>query len=331
MCRTLKGIEALDRQMNVCNKLPSLVATARDLADTGNRSSNSAGGVQRVPPTFATIGAREYEHALTFATRRLPAMWTDQHNDAPMLCLHCSLGQRNCPETQNECFELPHNGDNPDGFVRCLEFFERTLTAANMLVTEAKQRHQSAMSRSSNSDNTAGPTTTAAVPTTNAAPTTGSSSQPSTSTAEPTTVAMEPSTSAAPTTSSEPSTSTEPTTTSTEPSTRAAPTSTTEATNRESSSNVFRRTLLLVRRALHLSEAATNARQKFQALIAHLQQCNWDELVTEKRLQTLPQGQYLEIQDYKMKLLEMWYREDSTKWYGKRGISGHPTMFTKRQ
>ena len=91
MCKTLEGLEKLARSMDMYHMLPSLAATATDLESVGSRSSSTTGGVRRRRPTFASIGAQECEHALTFVTRRLPSMWTTDHSDSPILCLHLLL------------------------------------------------------------------------------------------------------------------------------------------------------------------------------------------------------------------------------------------------
>jgi len=64
----------------------------------------------------------------------------------------------------------------------------------------------------------------------------------------------------------------------------------------------------------------------FKLLIQHLGECTWDLLATEKKLENLGPRRIFAIQDYKMKMLQVWFREASTRWYGKRGTSGHTTM-----
>jgi hypothetical protein len=54
----------------------------------------------------------------------------------------------------------------------------------------------------------------------------------------------------------------------------------------------------------------------------------WDALVSDKKLTDLRPNHFMELQDYKMKLLQVWFREATTRWYGKRGISGHTSMIT---
>ena len=186
-------------------------------------------------------------------------------------CTYFCLGQRNRPETQSDCFALHHLGNNPDGYERCIEFFERVLEAAQVLHRVATRQATLIGSNRRGGSGTSGSNSS------------GSNSSGSNSS-------------------------------------NGAPGTNTIAIEAE----------LRKRKAAKLLLAVKVGIPKFQLLLSHLMQCKWDELVTEKRLQTLGQKQYSEIQDYKMKLLEMWYRKDSTQWYGKRGISGHTTMFTKR-
>ena len=44
-------------------------------------------------------------------------------------------------------------------------------------------------------------------------------------------------------------------------------------------------------------------------------------------LDNLIKDQVIEVQDYKMKLLQAFFREDTSKWFGKAGISCHGVMW----
>ena len=85
---------------------------------------------------------------------------------------------------------------------------------------------------------------------------------------------------------------------------------------------------LLHDRALRVEAQVQACTRDWQLLIAHLAACKWDEFMTEKRLDELSELEFFDTQDYKMKLLQVWYRETSVQWYGKRGTSAHSAMWT---
>ena len=80
--------------------------------------------------------------------------------------------------------------------------------------------------------------------------------------------------------------------------------------------------------ARKVSVAVATSTRQCQRLIDHLAACRWDALVSDKKLTDLRPNHFMELQDYKMKLLQVWFREATTRWYGKRGISGHTSMIT---
>jgi hypothetical protein len=66
---------------------------------------------------------------------------------------------------------------------------------------------------------------------------------------------------------------------------------------------------------------------KIELLIGHIAQCRNDAIGDEAVLEELKEGEAFQVEDYKMKLLQAWFREDTTRWFGKAGISCHGTMW----
>ena len=262
MCKVLVVLERMAGELGV--ELPSLAWTAGDIADeeaaaadadAGSAAGAPAAGARRFrgqqAPTWSSIGAKESVATLGFATKRLPHMWTTEHNDVGILCLGRLLSSPLIPELRVECFDRAHNGANPGGFKRAIALFENSKAAAKLVMDAAQEKYDLL-------------------------------------------VAAEQAAAVQLPTASSP--------------------------------------LTLKAKGVMLEAARAKLEVKdcvlgFKLLVQHLGECAWDALQTEKRLENLGPKTFFATQDYKMKMLQVWFREASTRWYGKRGTSGHTTMW----
>mmetsp|Transcript_62635 Transcript_62635/g.86090 ORF Transcript_62635/g.86090 Transcript_62635/m.86090 type:complete len:281 (-) Transcript_62635:113-955(-) len=79
--------------------------------------------------------------------------------------------------------------------------------------------------------------------------------------------------------------------------------------------------------AVNIKALLQEVNKKILLLVGHIGQTRNDALRQEMALDNLIKDQVIEVQDYKMKLLQAFFREDTSKWFGKAGISCHGVMW----
>ena len=70
-----------------------------------------------------------------------------------------------------------------------------------------------------------------------------------------------------------------------------------------------------------------SVRIKFLKMISHVRSTAWDAHCDATRLANLKNSEIIEIADYKMKVLAMYFKQDLAKFFGKKGISAHGTFW----